>query len=70
MPTQVQSVLFRKGLYSITEMKAWLKKFKLKTTKHHETTNFVRWRQTKPIEGSAYRMHRAGKGIFLVLMST
>lgn len=67
MTTLVQAVAFKKDLYSLSEMKQWLKKHGLKHYTHRETQNFIRWRQFKPIPGK-YSMKRVGKGILKVLV--
>lgn len=65
----VQSLLFPKSDYSVSEAKKWASKHKYKSSKVDVTDNFIRLRQKDPGKFSTFRTKLLGDGIKAVLAS-
>jgi len=64
----IQSVIFNKDKWNITDSKAWLNEHGYKSPKVDETENFLRFRQAKPLKTYSYITKKLGKtGIELII---
>lgn len=67
MKSTVQSILFRKDEYSVSEAKAWLKSHGYSFHKMDETEEYYRFRQAPPGQFRRLRTETFGKGIKAIL---
>ncbi len=67
MPGQVQTVLFPKNEWTITEAKTWLTEHHYRHLKVDITEDFLRFRQMTPMKGGRYATVTLPNGVELVL---
>ncbi len=65
--SEIQSIIFDKKLWSISEAKKWLKDRKFKFTKVDKKQNFIRFRQQSPKKFNRFRTLIRDLGIRFIL---
>ena len=65
--TAVQSILFKKSIYSLPMVKEWIHENGFHMRKIHETKNMYRVRQFPPSPNSRYYTKRITNGIEFII---
>lgn len=65
--SSIQSIVFRRELWTVADAKIWLRKHKFTSGKHDLTQNTIRFRQRMPRQFKDFRMLVLPKGIRFTL---
>ncbi len=68
--SKVQSIIFDKSLWKLTDAKQWLKKHGYKYNKIDDKANYIRFRQLRPLKKYNYATIDLGVGIKFILAYT